>query len=562
MQKEILEKYQSWLNSDLLSKEEKDELLAFKDDEKEIMTRFIADLEFGTAGLRGVMGLGTNMMNKYVVRRASQGLANYLLKQYKAPSVAIAYDSRNNSDKFAKEAASVLAKNGIKVHIYKELMPVPMLSFATRYLKCSAGIAVTASHNPKQYNGYKVYGNDGCQMTTESANAVLHEILELDIFKDVKVGQFDQLMKEGLISYINNELIEAYYSSTAKQSLDGKERIVKIAYTPLHGAGRKPVLTVLNRDGFKNIDVVKEQEMPNGDFPTCPYPNPEMAPALELGLKKLIENKNDILLATDPDSDRVGVAVNQNGKYVILTGNEVGILLFDFVYNIRKEHNTLPEKPVMVKTIVSSDICSIIGQKYGVEVRNVLTGFKFIGEQILFLEREGQEKRFIFGFEESCGYLTNTDVRDKDAINACLLTAEMANYYKHKGFTLVDRLNQIYEEFGKYKTLTLNFQFEGLDGKDHMANLMKEFRTKEVQEIFGPVESVCDYQAKKHYFKDHVEEISLPTSNVVKYFLEDNQSIIFRPSGTEPKLKAYLFAKGSKGIEKYKKLISDYIAKH
>ena len=561
MQKEVFEKYNRWLNESLLTKEEKQELESFKDNENEILTRFIADLEFGTAGLRGVMGMGTNMMNKYVVRRATQGLANYLLKQYKNPSVAIAYDSRNNSDKFAKEAASVLAKNGIKAHIYKELMPVPMLSFATRYLKCSAGIAVTASHNPRQYNGYKVYGDDGCQMTTESANAVLHEILELDIFKDVKVGDFEELLKEGKIEYIENDLIEAYYKSTLKQSLDDKERIVKIAYTPLHGAGRKPVLTVLDRDGFKNVDVVKEQEEPNGDFPTCPYPNPEMAPALELGLKKLLENNNDVLLATDPDSDRVGVAVNQHGKSVILTGNEVGILLFDFVYNIRKEHNTLPNRPVMVKTIVSSDICNIMAKKYGVEVRNVLTGFKFIGEQILFLERDGEANRFIFGFEESCGYLTNTDVRDKDAVNACLLVAEMANYYKHKGFTLVDRLNQIYEEFGEYKTLTLNFQFEGLSGKDTMANLMKYFRSEEAKAKFGNVLYVGDYLEGKIIYKDHEEDTNLPSSNVVKYFLTEDETIIFRPSGTEPKLKAYLFAKGDAGLAKYKEIIGDIINK-
>ena len=560
MQNNAKEKYLKWLNEPILLQEEKEELKAMENDEKEILARFLLNLEFGTAGLRGVMGLGTNMMNKYVVRQATQGLANFLLKKSEHPSVAIAYDSRNNSDKFAKEAANVLASNGIKAYVFKELMPVPVLSFATRYLKCDAGIAVTASHNPKQYNGYKVYGSDGCQMTTDNAGAVYKEIQNLDMFADIKIGDFFSLEKEGRIEFIKQEVLDAYFDSTLKQSLDDKERIVKLTYTPLHGAGRKPVLTILERDGFKNIMTVKEQLEPNGDFPTCPYPNPEMAPALELGIKLLLEGNNDILLATDPDSDRVGVAVNQKGKPVILTGNEVGILLFDFVYNIRKEHNTLPKDPVMVKTIVSSDICSIMAKKYNVEVRDVLTGFKFIGEQMLYLEREGHVERFIFGFEESCGYLTNKDVRDKDAVNACLLLAEMANYYKHKGFTLVDRLNQIYDEFGDYRTCTLNFQFEGLEGKDKMANLMKEFRGEEVKKLFGNVDHVGDFLAQKVYYKDHEEETGLPASNVVKYFLSENETIIFRPSGTEPKLKAYVFAKKS-NLEKYKKLISDYIAK-
>lgn len=561
MKIDIKEKYNRWLNESLLSKEEKEELLSFKDNEEEITKRFIADLEFGTAGLRGIMGLGTNMMNKYVIRRATQGLANFLLKEKKNPSVSIAYDSRNNSDSFAKEAASVLGANKVKVYLYKELMPVPTLSFATRHTHSDAGIAVTASHNPKQYNGYKVYGSDGCQMTTENAGKVYKEIIALDIFKDVKFTDFEKLLKEGMIEYINQDLIEDYYKSTLKLSLDNKERILKIAYTPLNGAGRKPVLIVLDRDGFKDIDIVKEQEMPNGDFPTCPYPNPEMKAALELGIKKLLEGNNDILLATDPDSDRVGVAVNKNGEALILTGNEIGILLFDFVYNIRKEHNNLPKNPVMVKTIVSSDLVTIMAKKYEVEVRDVLTGFKFIGEQMLFLERKGELNRYIFGFEESCGYLTNPDVRDKDAVNACLLVAEMANYYKHKGFTLVNRLNQIYKEFGDYKTATLNFQFEGLDGKDIMARLMEDFRKEEVQKLFGHVEYVGDFLKGKIIYKDHEVDTGLPSSNVVKYFLDNNETIIFRPSGTEPKLKAYIFAKGSTQLEKYKEIITKFINK-
>ena len=562
MEKFILEKYNRWLNESRLSEKEKEELRSIANDEKEIKERFIADLEFGTAGLRGVMAMGTNRMNKYVIRHASQGLAQYLLSEEKNPTVAIAYDSRNNSELFAKEAAATLAANNIKVHIFKRLMPVPTLSFAVRHLCCSAGIVITASHNPKKYNGFKVYGSDGCQMTIAAANKVLENINKLDMFDDVKHVDFEEGLSKKVINYISDEVVEEYYSSIMSLSIKSKEvspRILNITYTPLHGAGYIPVTTVLDRDGFKHIDIVEEQRLPDGDFTTCPYPNPEILEAMDLGMKLMIKSGNDILVATDPDSDRAGVAVNQNGKAIILTGNEIGILLFDFIYHARKEEGSLPKDPVIVKSIVSSDLVDIMGKEYGVKVINILTGFKFIGEQILFLEQKGEQNRFIFGFEESYGYLTNPDVRDKDAVNAVLLISEMANYYKHKGLTLLDRLNQLYDHFGHYKTVTLSFEFPGLDGKDKMANLMRHFREESFKKEIGKVRYVGDYKLEKIFYPDHEEPTNLPKSDVIKFFLEDNETIIFRPSGTEPKLKAYVFANGDGRLAHFKELITSFM---
>lgn len=559
MENKILEKYNRWLNAEQLSKEEKAELISIENDEKELKERFIADLEFGTAGLRGVMAMGTNRMNKYVIRHAAQGLAQYLLSEEKNPTVAIAYDSRNNSELFAKESAAVLAANKIKVSIFNTLMPVPTLSFAVRHLKCSAGIVITASHNPKIYNGFKVYGSDGCQMTIDAANKVLANINKLEMFDDVKVVEFEEGLKSGYIEYISPELVEEYYQSVFSQSVKSKEvspRTLRITYTPLHGAGYIPVTTVLYRDGFAHIDIVEEQRLPDGNFTTCPYPNPEIKEAMDLGMKLMIKNENDILVATDPDSDRAGVAVNQNGEAIILTGNEIGILLFDFIYTARKEENNLPKNPVVVKSIVSSDLVDLMGKEYGVNVINILTGFKFIGEQILFLEQKGEQDRFIFGFEESYGYLTNSDVRDKDAVNAVLLICEMANYYKNKGLTLLDRLNQLYDKFGHYKTVTLSFEFPGLDGKDKMANLMKHFREESFKKEIGEVEYVGDYKLGKIFYPDHEEETNLPKSDVIKFFLKDHETVIFRPSGTEPKMKAYVFANGDNRLKHFKELIT------
>lgn len=559
MENKILVKYKRWLNAEQLSKEEKAELISIENDEKELKERFIADLEFGTAGLRGVMAMGTNRMNKYVIRHAAQGLAQYLLSEEKNPTVAIAYDSRNNSELFAKESAAVLAANKIKVSIFNTLMPVPTLSFAVRHLKCSAGIVITASHNPKIYNGFKVYGSDGCQMTIDAANKVLANINKLEMFDDVKVVSFEEGLKSGYIEYISPELVEEYYQSVFSQSVKSKEvspRTLRITYTPLHGAGYIPVTTVLYRDGFAHIDIVEEQRLPDGNFTTCPYPNPEIKEAMDLGMKLMIKNENDILVATDPDSDRAGVAVNQNGEAIILTGNEIGILLFDFIYTARKEENNLPKNPVVVKSIVSSDLVDLMGKEYGVNVINILTGFKFIGEQILFLEQKGEQDRFIFGFEESYGYLTNSDVRDKDAVNAVLLICEMANYYKNKGLTLLDRLNQLYDKFGHYKTVTLSFEFPGLDGKDKMANLMKHFREESFKKEIGEVEYVGDYKLGKIFYPDHEEETNLPKSDVIKFFLKDHETVIFRPSGTEPKMKAYVFANGDSRLKHFKELIT------
>ena len=560
MEKHVLEKYKRWLNEKSLSEEERNELAELSDDQKEVEERFIADLEFGTAGLRGVMAMGTNRMNKYVIRHATQGLAQYLLSEEKEPTVAIAYDSRNNSELFARESAAVLAANKIKVYIFKQLMPVPTLSFAVRQLKCSAGIVITASHNPKIYNGFKVYGSDGCQMTIDAANKVLENINKLDMFDDVKLMTFDAGIAEKTIEFISDELVEKYYASVLKQSVKSKEvssRILNITYTPLHGAGYIPVTTVLKRDGFDHIDIVEEQRLPDGDFTTCPYPNPEILEAMDLGMKLMLKNNNDILVATDPDSDRAGVAVNQNGKAIILTGNEIGILLFDFIYTARKEEGKLPKDPVVVKSIVSSDLVDLMGKEYGVNVINILTGFKFIGEQILFLERKNQTERFMFGFEESYGYLTNPDVRDKDGVNAMLLICEMANYYKHKGMTLLDRLNELYDHFGHYKTVTLSFEFAGLEGKAKMQNLMKHFREESFRPELGKVLYVGDYKLGKIFYPDHEENTNLPKSDVIKFFLEDHETVIFRPSGTEPKLKAYVFANGDERVKHFKELISN-----
>lgn len=560
MKKEILAKYNRWLNEKTLSEEERAELESIKDDEKEIKERFIADLEFGTAGLRGVMSMGTNRMNKYVIRHATQGLAEYLLKEDKHSTVAIAYDSRNNSELFAKESAATLAANNIKAYIFDTLMPVPTLSFAVRTLKTTAGIVITASHNPKQYNGFKVYGNDGCQMTIDAANKVLENINKLDMFNDVKTMEFNQGIADKMIEFISEEVIEKYYSSVLKQSVksnDVSPRILKVTYTPLHGAGYVPVTTVLKRDGFNNIDIVEEQRLPDGNFTTCPYPNPEIKEAMDLGMKLMIKNNNDILVATDPDSDRAGVAVNQNGKAIILTGNEIGILLFDFIYHARKEENNLPQNPVVVKSLVSSDLVNLMGKEYGVNVIDVLTGFKFIGEQILFLEQKGEENRFIFGFEESYGYLSNYEVRDKDAVNAMLLICEMANYYKHQGLTLLDRLNELYKHFGDYKTITLPYEFSGLEGKEKIQNLMNYFRGEAIKTTLGNVLYVEDFKERKIIYKDHIENINLPKSDVIKFHLENNETITFRPSGTEPKLKAYIFANGIDRVHHFQKVIDE-----
>ena len=551
--------YEAWLNSDLLSKEEKAELLAIKDNDELIKDRFYRDLAFGTGGLRGVMEVGTNRMNRFIIRRATQGLANYLNKKKANPSVAIAYDSRNHSDEFAIETAATLAANGVKVYLYRELMPTPSLSFAVRYFKCDAGVVVTASHNPKIYNGYKVYGPDGCQCTDNLANAVLEEILALDMFNDVKVGDYDALVKEGKIILINEDCFEAYMESTKKQSIYNEERTLKVVYTPLNGAGRRCVTTILERDGFKDVSIVKEQEMPNGNFPTCPYPNPEIHEALKLGIEQLIKENADILVATDPDSDRCGVVVNDNGNPHILTGNEVGLILFDAIYNAKKEQGKLPKNPVLVKTIVSSDMATLMANDYKVRVIDVLTGFKYIGEQILFLEEKNAQNDYLFGFEESCGYLTNTDVRDKDAVNAVMLVCEVANHLKKQGLTMLDRLNALYKKYGDFKTALLTYEFPGVEGMNKIKSLMEFFRNDKVKQEVKGIDHIGDYQAGFIYYANKQEPTNLPKSDVVKFFLKDNSTITIRPSGTEPKLKIYIFADGQKRVDELKALFEGFI---
>ena len=550
--------YEEWLNSSLLSKEEKEELLAIKDNDGAIKDRFYRDLEFGTGGLRGVMEVGTNRMNRFIIRRATQGLANYLNKKEKNPSVAIAYDSRNRSDEFARETAATLAVNGVKVYLYPELMPTPSLSFAVRYFKCNAGVVVTASHNPKIYNGYKVYGPDGCQCTDNLANAILEEILAIDTF-DAKVGDYEALVKSKDIILIGEDCFDAYMESTMKQSIYQEERKLNVVYTPLNGAGRRCVTTILKKDGFNNVSIVKEQEMPNGDFPTCPYPNPEIHAALKLGIDQLAKDNADILVATDPDSDRCGVVVNNHGEPKILTGNEVGLLLFDAVYHAKKEQGKLPNNPVLVKTIVSSDMAVLMAKDFGVRVTDVLTGFKYIGEQILFLEQKNAQKDYLFGFEESCGYLTNTDVRDKDAVNAVLLICEVANHYKKQGLTLVDRLNALYEKYGDFKTALDTYEFPGVEGMQKIQKLMKDFRNDKIKAAVKGIDHIGDYKEGFIYYADRKEPTNLPKSDVVKFFLEDNSTITIRPSGTEPKLKIYFFANGQQRVDELKKLFDGFV---
>lgn len=559
MTEEIKAKYESWLCEQSISDIERVELASFKEDD--ILDRFGSELDFGTAGIRGVMGLGTNRINKYIIRKATQGLANYLKKITKNPCVAIAYDSRNNSETFAKEAAAVLATNEIPVYIFSELTPVPMLSFAVRKLGCAAGIVITASHNPKQYNGYKVYNSDGCQLNIEEANKVSNEIRKLDTFKDIKVASFVESLMNGFVAYVPKIVIDNYYNSVYSQTLIGQAvpRILKIAYSPLNGSGLKPVCTILNMDGFpfEKVDVVEEQKHPDGNFVTCPYPNPETKEAMELGTKLMLKNNDDILIATDPDADRVGVVVNANGKPISLSGNEVGILLFDFIVNIKKQSQTLPSNAVVVKTIVSSDLIKLIAAKHNITVIDVLTGFRFIGEQIKILESKKEQQRFLLGFEESCGYLTNTNVRDKDAVNAALLIAEMANYYKSKNRTLVDRLNEIYLEYGDYKTLTLSYEFSGIDGKAKIKDLMTAFRNPEIQKSLGNVDYIGDYKLQKIIKNGKESPTNLPSSDVIKIFLSNFETVTIRPSGTEPKIKAYIFAKGNLRIKELKEKIDD-----
>ncbi len=548
--------YAEWMEKAVQDPDLKTELISIDGKAEEISDRFYRDLEFGTGGLRGVIGAGTNRMNIYTVGKATQGLANYLKNTGKADlSVAIAYDSRIKSDVFARHAASIFAANGIKANIYPELMPTPMLSFAVRALGCDAGIIVTASHNPAKYNGYKVYGSDGCQVTLNAAEQILGEIEKLDIFSDVKTVDFDKAVSDGSISYIGQEVIDDYIANVKKQSIHPElcaASGLKVVYTPLNGAGNKPVRRILKEIGITDVTVVKEQEMPDGNFTTCPYPNPEIREALELGLKLCEQVKPDLLLATDPDSDRVGIAVPDGDGYVLFTGNEVGALLLEYICRERIAKGTMPKDPVAVKTIVTTEIVRRIAAKYGVQLIDVLTGFKFIGEQIGFLEAKGEADRYIFGFEESYGYLAGSYVRDKDAVVGSMLICEMAAFYRSKGISLVQARADMYKEYGYYCNKLENFAFEGESGMKKMNGIMDTLRTDYPKTVAGKkVIGLADYKQSVKYdlVSGEQEVLTLPKSNVITLYLEDDASIVIRPSGTEPKIKLYYTTVGKDGEE-------------
>lgn len=540
-------KYQEWLAHTLEDPDLTAELQAVKDDPEAINDRFYRDLEFGTGGLRGVIGAGTNRMNIYTVRKATQGLADHINQTCKNGSVAISYDSRHKSDVFAKEVARVCAANGVKAYLYPQLMPTPMLSFAVRDLKCSMGVMITASHNPAKYNGYKAYGADGCQITNETADAVLANILAVDEFDSVKLADFDEALAEGKIVYIGEDTVERYFENVQKQSIHSeivKASGFRVVYTPLNGTGNKPVREILKRIGIKDVTVVKEQENPDGDFPTCPFPNPEIKQALELGMKYCEETGSDLLLATDPDCDRVGIAVKYQGDYKLLTGNEVGTLLLDYIASQRKAMGTLPERPLAVKTIVTTDLAARVAEKHGVELLDVLTGFKFIGEQIGRMEAAGEADRYIFGFEESYGYLAGTYVRDKDAVVASMLICEMAAFYSKQGKNLVDVLNELYATYGYHLCTQQSFGFEGEAGMEIMKKLMNHLRENPADRIDGDkVIAFGDYlkNVRTDRLTGEQTHIDLPKSDVLMYEMEGGSKAVIRPSGTEPKIKVYYF---------------------
>lgn len=545
-----IELYGLWLENATEDPDLQTELKSIKDDADAVNDRFYRDLEFGTGGLRGVIGAGTNRMNIYTVKRATQGFADYLNQEYTNPSVAISFDSRIKSDVFSKAAAEVLAANGIKVHIYKELMPTPCLSFAVRELKCQGGIMVTASHNPAKYNGYKVYGEDGCQITLRDAEIILSKINSLDIFNDVKTSSFDEEVEKGNISFIGQEVIDAFYEHVLAEGINTElcaSSGLKVVYTPLNGTGNKPVREILSRIGISDVTIVKEQENPDGNFTTCPYPNPEIREALEVGLRYCNEVQPDLLLATDPDCDRVGIAVpDGNGGFALFSGNEVGAMLLEYICQQRIKNGTMPENPVAVKTIVTTDIVNLIGKEYGVEIIDVLTGFKFIGEQIKLLENKNQENRYIFGFEESYGYLSGTYVRDKDAVNASMLICEMAAYYRTQGITLLQARENMYKKYGVFYQTLHSFTFEGESGMKKMNDIMNTLRNNPPASIAGiSIVKFDDYKTgvSKDIISGTETEISLPKSNVLAFFLEGGSKVIVRPSGTEPKIKTYFTAK-------------------
>lgn len=545
----ITEEYRRWLEADLVDFDLKRELREISGDEEAIQERFAKSLEFGTAGLRGTLGAGTNRMNIWVVRQATQGVADWVKTQGGSQTVAISYDSRLKGWSFARDAASVLAANGIKVWIYEELMPVPALSFATRYYHCNAGIMLTASHNPAQYNGYKAYGPDGCQMTDDAAAVVYASIQKTDVLNGAKYMSFSEGVEKGLIRFVSEDCKSAFYEAVeSRQVRPGLCRTagLKLVYSPLNGTGLVPVTRVLQDIGISDITIVPEQEYPNGYFTSCPYPNPEIYAALEKGLMLAREIGADLMLATDPDADRVGVAVRcPDGEYELVTGNEMGVLLLDYIASGRIEKGSMPKRPVAVKSIVSTPLADKVAEHYGVELRHTLTGFKWIGDQILQLEKAGEAERFIFGFEESYGYLAGDYVRDKDAVVASMLICEMAAYYRFVGSSLKERLEELYRDYGRYLNAVDSFEFPGLSGMDKMVSIMEKLRTEPPKEFAGKaVVKVKDYEK--------TEETGLPRANVLIYELSDGATVIVRPSGTEPKIKAYYTTLG-KDLEEAKK---------
>jgi len=549
---EIMAKYDLWRARAIEDADVTAELASVEGNDGEIRDRFYRELAFGTGGLRGVIGAGSNRMNIYTVRKATQGLADYLNDRYASSKVAVSFDSRIKSDRFAREAACVLAANGIRVHLFPQLEPTPVLSYAVRYYGCEAGIMVTASHNPAKYNGYKVYGADGCQITDDDAAAVTSFITKVDLFDDVKTMAYDEAVAAGKISLIPDSVLDSYTDKVLEQQVNPgiiAESGLRLVYTPLNGTGNLPVREMLRRVGIQDLTIVKEQELPDGNFPTAPFPNPEIRQAFECALAtaKALPQPADLLLATDPDCDRVGIAVWDGADYTLMSGNEVGCLLLDYVVSCRKANGTLPENPVVIKTIVTTNMAKSIAQKYGCELRDLLTGFKYIGEQIGLLEKEGQEHRYVIGFEESYGYLAGGYVRDKDAVVASMLIVEMASYYRKQGLSLLQRMEQLYLEHGFYRNALVNVAFEGEQGMHDMQKLMAGLRECPPKTIAGiPVVAVADYgqRVSTDLLTGERTPLTLPKSDVLAYTLEGGAGFIVRPSGTEPKVKAYITAIG------------------
>lgn len=547
------EKYNEWISSSTISEEVKEELRAIKD-EKEIEDRFYKELEFGTGGLRGIIGAGTNRMNVYTVGKATQGFADFINDTYKGEkAIAIAYDSRNMSKEFAKAAALTLCANDIKVYLYESLRPTPMLSFAVRHLKCKAGIVITASHNPKEYNGYKAYGEDGCQLTDEPAKEVIGYVNRVEDYSKIKTMSEEEALEKGLLVYIGENVDKAYIESL--KSLTIREELVKdhakdlkIVYTPIHGSGNVPVRRVLSELGYENVLVVKEQELPNGNFPTAPYPNPENPDVFKIAMEMANKVNADVIFGTDPDCDRIGVVVKDNkGEFRVLTGNQTGMLLVNYVLGSLKELNKLPKNGVVIKTIVTTESVRKMAEAYGVKLIDVLTGFKYIGEKIGEFEETGSNE-YLIGFEESYGYLFGTFSRDKDAVVASMLIAEMTLYYKKQGKTLYDALVEIYEQYGYFKESLVSVELKGKEGQEKIGRCLDLLRADEITEVNGvKVVKSFDYKSstEKDLIANTTSKINLPKSNVLKYILEDDSWFVVRPSGTEPKMKVYLAVKGN-----------------